>query len=102
MTVMTKAISIAAFPVLPEPAPPSYRPGDMVVIPATQPLVCVVLEKAIDGLLRLSRAACPEVHLMVSTSEVQHLSVWLMAQVSPARRPDTQDGDDMQCAPAQI
>lgn len=94
MTVTMKTTCIAAFPALPEPTLPSFQPGDVVVIPVTQPLVCVVLEEAIDGLLRLSCAACPEAHVMVSTSEVQHLSVWLMAQVSPARRPSLRGGGD--------
>jgi hypothetical protein len=93
MTVTTTTL-VAEFPTLRELALPSFRPGDVVVIPATQPLVCVVLEEAIDGLLRLSCAACPEAHFMVSTSEVQHLSVWLMAQVSPARRPGLRGGGD--------
>jgi hypothetical protein len=46
----------------------------------------VVLEETFNGMLRLSRAACPEDHLLVSVSEVQHLSVWLMAQLGHVER----------------
>jgi hypothetical protein len=101
MTVMTTTRN-SEFQVLREPALPSFLPGDVVVIPATQPLVCVVLEEAIGGRLRLSYAACPEAHLMISTSEVQHLSVWLMAQVSPARRPGLRGDGDTRCTSTQI
>jgi hypothetical protein len=87
MTMMTKTPPIAAFPTLPEPAPHNFRSGDMVVIPAAHPLVCVVLGEAAGGLLRLSSAACPEAHLLVSTAEVQYLSVWLRACVAPRTGP---------------
>jgi hypothetical protein len=53
-----------------------------------------VLEEAIDGLLRLSRAACPEVHFLASSSEVQHLSAWLMSQILPVGRATATDGDE--------
>lgn len=87
MTSTTISTPISALPVISEPAPLRYRPGDVVVIVEPRPLVCVVLEEAFNSLIRLSRAACPEAHLVVKVSEVRHLSVWLKSRVTPAAQP---------------
>jgi hypothetical protein len=64
-------------PVLVHQTPPRFRPGDLVVIDERRPQVCTVKDGEINGLIRLCVAACPETHLLVTSSEVQHLSVWL-------------------------
>ncbi len=84
MTTITKTAVLAAMPILHEPALPHFWPGQLVVLAGEQPLVCVVLEATYHGMLRLSRAAYPEDHLLVSASEVQHLAVWLTAQLGLA------------------
>ncbi len=82
MTTTAKPALITKIPRLHEPALPRFRPGQLVVLPSEQPLVCVVLEETFEGMLRLSRAACPEDHLLVRASEVQHLAVWLTSQLA--------------------
>jgi hypothetical protein len=62
-----------SFPVLPR-----FRPGDLVVVTAGQPLVCVVLGEQPRGLIRLSYASCPEISFVVSLPEVQPLAAWLL------------------------
>jgi hypothetical protein len=82
MTTTTKPTPIVYISPLLQPALPRFRPGQLVVLTAEQPLVCVVLEETFGGLLRLSRAACPEDHLVMRASEVQHLATWLMTQLA--------------------
>lgn len=84
MTTITKSAVLAAMPNLHEPTLPHFWPGQLVVLAGEQPLVCVVLEETYHGMLRLSRAAWPEDHLLVSASEVQHLAGWLTAQLGRA------------------
>ena len=62
--------------------PASFRPGDVVVIDGRQPAICTVLEEGFDGRIRLSLAACPEVHMLADTADVKHLSVWLTSEIS--------------------
>jgi hypothetical protein len=78
----TKPSSLSPFPVLLDPTLLRFRRGDLVVVADAQPLVCVVLEETRDGLLRLSSAACPELHFLASVIEVHHLSTWLLTHTS--------------------
>ncbi len=94
MTMATKTPDLAACSVRLDPALPHFRPGDLVVIAGGQPLVCVVVEEAIDGLLRLSRAACPEAHLLANSSDVQHLSEWLVTPILGVGRETSTEGDE--------
>ena len=87
MTMTTKPPRLSAFPVLLDPTLPRFRPGDLVVVADAQPLICVVLEQTTDGLLRLSRAACPELQFLASLTEVHYLSTWLMTHISPSGLP---------------
>ena len=94
MTTTTKPTSLSAFPVLLDPTPPRFRRGDLVVIADAQPLVCVVLEETKDGLLRLSRAACPELHFLASLTEVHHFSAWLLTHDSLGGLPTTRGSEN--------
>jgi hypothetical protein len=94
MTMATMTPDLAALSALLDPALPRFRAGELVVIAGAQPLVCVVLEEATDGLLRLSRAACPEMRFLANSSEVQHLSAWLTTQLLPVGRETSADGGE--------
>jgi hypothetical protein len=94
MTTTTKPTSLSPFPVLLDPTVPRFRRGDLVVIADVQPLVCVVLEETNDGLLRLSPAACPELHFAASVIEVHHLSAWLLTHTSRGESSTTRGRDN--------
>jgi hypothetical protein len=93
MTTSTKPPRLSPFPVLLDPTLPRFRRGDLVVIADAQPLVCVVLEEPNDGLLRLSLAACPELHFLAGVVDVHHLSTWLLTHTSRGGSSTTRGSD---------
>lgn len=89
MITITNSASLADRPALLEPIRLRFREGQLVVLDAEQPLVCVVLGETANGLLRLSRATCPEDEFLTPAYDVQHLATWLMSQLAPVEQAAT-------------